>query len=262
MGNTIVKAGTTLDNVRGILAEVTGEATLSKGIQYLFSTSDDMELDRVRVIQAFVADGFSQREILAAVLKDNGGKGIRGFSKSTIGRYAIVAGAITGDDLPRLTPSQSKRATLAFINLANTPGIGAQDVKDVREVALKAKGGAGFVAQIEQRVNADAKREYLALTKPQTRAPHSQGGTRGKGAPEPVSEPQTPAQTPAKAMPAETTPDTLRGATTLRLVSELTRRVGLKAFTPDDVLQAAFDALAAAWEERVNTGAAVADITA
>ena len=270
-------------NVYAALREITGlntatPANIVKSIVSVFATSADVEFDRLRIVQAFDADGIKgARGMAAAAAKLNGGVTVRGFSKSTVQRYVALNAAITRDDLPALTDAQRIAAVGHVATLANY-GITGDKLTAVLDSAIKAsKTGAAFVRELGTVVKATGAAEYKALTAPASgnRPVKGNAGNGGKTpAVTPPVAPVTPEQTPEQsdAGDGDDTPEqsdgdaptvpapqgnvprptgqglALMGISTARLLTELQRRAEAPGFTPEE--GELFDALAAYVEER------------
>lgn len=230
-------------NVAAALAEIAGIATptaanIVRGITSVFSVSADAEADRVRIVQAFNADGITGgRGMAAAAAKLNGGATVRGFSKSTADRYQKVATAIARDDAPKLTDAQGVTATAALVTLANY----GEDIVAAVDLAIKAGKGAAFVKSLTDAVKGRERGDYAEMIAPAKG--RAVGGTAnvsdkgtGKGdtpAPDETPEPTKPGA--IKTRDGHAAP--LMSVSTARLIVELTRR------NADDWDTASVDAL-------------------
>jgi hypothetical protein len=223
-----------------------------------FSVTALDERNRVQAIVDLKAAGASSiRQMVAAVTFANGGTPVRGFSKSSIGRYDVAARAIlaVGETGPKLTDAQRVSVAAAVVSLANY--VGSADVLAAVDTAAKSRTGAAMVKAVEAEAKRAAAAEYAAAISTEKRGPQ----TRVAGA---KSTADTSAPEPESAAPASHGKDAPQGkAATLGaaglsdLLSEVARRVSVKGFTVAESDLAVFTAISAAVEEAVTAGRTV-----
>lgn len=244
---TVVKSIPT--NVTALITEITGESSPVKGITHVFGTSNETELDRVRIIQQFLADGYSQREMLAAVGRANGGRAVAGFGKGTVSRYAPVAAGIKREDMPRVTPAQGKRATLALVTIANYGGASA--VNAALDMAIKGTGDNGtpvaFVATLERAARDAGQAAYKDATTPVKRPVQGNANVSSKGADKGKGGQSDADKGTSRTRDNGTEALPLMSVSTARLITELSRRVASDGMSAADIT--AFTSLLSAVEE-------------
>jgi hypothetical protein len=204
--------------------EIVDGVTLAHVID-AFGTSNSTELERLRIIGAAIDGKLSQSQTLAAVMKANGGKPVRGFSKGTVSRYAPIAAQVRRDDLPKVTPGQHERAALALVNLANVANV--PDMVAAHDLALKETTGAKYVAAIERAAREAGKASYKALTAPKPRAARPNAGTDAAETGDADGETAAGSSTPTSTTVGEVS--TLAQLSPASLIAELTRRYSGKA---------------------------------
>jgi hypothetical protein len=256
--------GTVATRKAGVVVKSMPTGVTLQDVTEEFGTSDSTELERLRIITAFRAAGFSQRQAIASAAKANRGIAPRGFTNGTVGRYWVVASATTRDDLPKLTEVQGIRAALAVIALSNVAS--AADVAAAVDLAVKgSKTGAAFTSAIVASAAKAGKDNYRSLTAPAPqsapRGARGQGGTGKKKSDAPEIEPEIEPTVKGGAHKSGTR-ETLATIGLTDLLAEVQRRVSVKGYTVTSIDLPVLESITSAVERAVTAGRVVSVPTA
>lgn len=188
-----------------------------------------------------------------------------GATGSTFGRYGQIIDTIARPDVDAIIGTSGAREAIvnALYRLSGpTPKSGqfagtspAARLASAADQIGKASGSAHAVEILDAMVAGFNAGEVTDATAPAKRQPAI--GAQGAD-----TEPTEPTAQSGSDDTGIRVTNVLAGATVLSLIAELTRRVGNTRQTFDDVIVEAFDALAAAVEERTSTMAALDAIDA
>lgn len=222
---------------------------LESAIGAFISQQEKDAATSVRAVRRYVAltsavPGLSGNGYAALIVAASGGA----VSRSTVTRTAPVAAAITAEGWADMDDADVDLVIRDLYRIMCRPasvGGQASGVTAAADIARKETTGPAAVASVARALAAVNAAEMTGATAPAVgRKPRPNGTTDKPAGNAPTSDVDDEKKSDTGNGP------TLKSATVGSLIAELTRRVNGKGFTPDAVLAAAFENLAAAFEER------------